>query len=103
MSVDVLDRRFVAPSDLVNRHSKYLGDLHAFRGTGRPASHNDCHDPRIFQPGLTGQLVNRDTLLPAKVGYRFGHRRSPQLRAGNLSLNQTVDTEGCVGPVYVPN
>ena len=75
MAIQMLNRRFVPPSDLVDRHVEHAGDLLALRGAWRPAAKDDGQRAAFFQPATLGELADVQMVIAAQVSDSLGHRR----------------------------
>ena len=67
-TVNVLNRRFVAPADHILGDAHSRGDLVAFGGTRSPPSHLNGHHAHLLQTGFFYQLLDGHTLLLTEFG-----------------------------------
>ena len=67
VSVNVLDRRLVAPRDLLAGQTEHCRDLVALVRARRPSAEHDRRDPRLIQPGPFGELCDAGPSLDAQL------------------------------------
>ncbi len=63
----------MAPANLVDRHSEYVGDAPAFFRRWRPAGQENGFYPSSFEPGPVNKLVNVKHLLDTDLRYSLWH------------------------------
>lgn len=77
VAVEMLNRRRMAPRDLVAVDAKYVSNLLPLRRAGRPAAQrNRCH-ARFVEPATAGQFGHADGLIATKIGDGRSHMLSP--------------------------
>src|SRR5438067_10848781 len=80
----MLDRRFMAPGNLIARGAQGGGDLVALGGTRRPAAQENRQDALLLDAGALGQLLVVDALFLAQLLDALGgfHRGLPSTASG---------------------
>lgn len=82
VSVQVLDGRFVSPSDFVDFDAKDGGDFLPLGRAGCPAAERNGRDAAVVEAAALSQLGDGDLLFLAEVGDGFDHGRERGARSG---------------------
>lgn len=98
----MLDRGFVPPGDLVDRHVEYGGDFLALGGAGCPTAENNRERAAFLQPAALGQLRHFDLMLAAEIGDRLRHVEEGIEERGASSKNTACNGLGRDVSVNLP-